>query len=223
MVADSVYLTPSEWQAMATGIDFTDFEDADLEALIARASVLAETEANLPRTGSFLETEYENEQHSWRPASRSVYLYNWPVVSVEEMRLRVTPTTTVDIPTTEVYINNTRHYIEVSYLAVLTGFGIAPELANLGLMEPTIEVDYTAGYATIPQDIKEAVAMIASMLLLSNKLFAEGTVGVVAFAIGSYQVSFANNKMGGPAGLSELVPEQARRILRGYNSGPYVR
>jgi len=206
---------------MSTGVDFTGLSDPDKEALIARASRLAESEAGLPRDGSFLVTEYVNEQHDWRRATRRAYLYNRPIISLDEVRLRVGAETTAVIPAEQVYVNNTGGYIEASSLAL--AFGIAPEIITLGLSEPQLEVDYTAGYETIPADIKEAVAMIASVLYLSKKLFEEGTAGAVSFTIGSYMVSFANNKVGGLAGLSNLVPEAAKLILRGYKSAPYVR
>jgi len=214
-MADTVYLTPTEWQDLATGIDFSALTNAEMEALIARASALAEAEAGLANGGSWLLTEYINEQHSWRQTHRA-YLYNWPVSELTEVRIRVGAQTSATIQGTEVYVNNTAHHIEISSLAL--AFGIAPDIVSLGLAEPVVEVDYIAGYEIIPDDIKHAVAIIAASLYLSKLLFEEGTAGVVSFTIGSYQVSFGTKQLGGVAGFANFVPDQAKLLLRGYKS-----
>jgi len=222
-MADLVYLTPAEWADMAQGIDFSDLTDPEMEAIIERASLLAESAASLPMGGSWLETDYVNEQHPWRHNSRRVYLYNWPVTDVTEVRLRVGASTSAAIQGTEIYTNNSGRYIEISALAL--AFGIAPAIVSLGLAEPEVEVDYTAGYATIPDDLKTAVAIIASAQLVNKQAFEEGTAGVASFTIGSYMVSFSQRgvESSGLAGFSNYVPDAAKLILRGYKHAPFLR
>lgn len=213
---DTVYLTPAEWQLMAMGIDFTSLTNDEIEALIARASRVAESYAGLARNGSWLETEYVNEQHPWNRGGNThrVYLFNQPIVSVDALRIRIGATSSAVIQGTELYTNNTGGYVEISSLAL--AFGVAPEIISLGLATPEIEVDYTAGYSTIPEDIKQAVAIIASAMWLNKKLFEEGSAGVVSFTIGSYQVSFGTKTIGGLAGFSNFVPDEAKLLLSSY-------
>jgi len=219
-MVDTVYLTPSEWQTMTQGVDFTVLTEAQMEALIDRASRLAESEAGVPLGGSWLATDYENEQHSWRSTHR-IYLYHWPVQTLSEVRIRVGAQTSAVIQATEIYMNNTAHYVEISSLAL--AFGVAPDIVSLGLAEPVVEVDYTAGYDVIPNDIKEAVAIIASAQYLNKKLFEEGSAGVVSFTIGSYQVSYGTKQLGGVAGFGNYIPDAAKTLLRGYRFAPYLR
>ena len=221
MPPDTVYLTPAEWQALALGIDFTELDNAEMEALIARASRLAEGEAGLSTLGSWLLTVYLNEQHPWRGGTHRVYLYNWPIISIEAVRIRVGANTSATIQASEIYTNQAGHYIEISSLAL--AFGIAPDIVSLGLAQPEVEVDYTAGYETIPDSIKHAVAIIASALYLHKRVFEEGTAGVVSFTIGSYQVSFGTKQLGGVAGFGNFVPDEAKTLLRGFKSAPFLR
>lgn len=208
-MADTVYLTPAEWQAMATGIDFSGLTDPEMEVLIARASRLVNSYVGQ----SLLLTEYENEQHPWRN-TRRVYLYNWPVTEVTAVRIRIGAETTATLQASEIYTNNTGHYIEASTLAL--AFGVTPAIISLGLYEPEVEVDYSAGYETIPDDVKDATAIIASSLYLSKILFEEGTAGVVSYTIGSYQVSFGTKQLGGVAGYANYVPDIAKELLADY-------
>lgn len=210
-MADTVYLTPEEWQAMATGIDFSGLTDPEMEALIARASRLV----NAYVGQSLLLTEYENEQHPWRH-TRRVYLYNWPVTEVTAVRIRIGAETTATLQASEIYTNNTGHYIEASTLAL--AFGVTPSIISLGLYEPEVEVDYSAGYETIPDDVKDATAIIASSLFLAKGLFEEGTAGVVSYTIGSYQVSFGTKQLGGVAGFANYIPDIAKELLDDYKS-----
>lgn len=218
-MTDSVYLTPDEWQNMATGIDFSTLTTDEMEALIEQASLLAEAEAGMANGGTWLLKEY-SEQHVWR-ATHRVYVYNWPVISVGSLALRVGAQVSASIPLLDLYINNGGHWIEVSSLAL--AFGVAPEIVSLGLAQPIVEVTYTAGYDVIPSDIKYAVAIIASAVWLNKKLFEEGTAGVVSFTIGSYQVSFGTKQLGGVAGFGNFVPDQAKFLLRSYKFAPFLR
>lgn len=215
-MADTVYLTPAEWQNMMTGMDFTGLSNPQLEALIQQASTYVDNEVG---GQSLLLTEYLNEEHPWRMSnSRRAYPYNKPLVSVEEVRLRVTPTNSQVITSGAIYLNKTAGYVEVDTLALT--FGVAEPLIPFGIVEPQLEIDYTAGFETIPLAVKVATAMSAVGVAIDQELVGQGTAGVLSFTIGSYMATYGNKFLGGMAGFSNFMPAPAKYLLRSLGRSP---
>lgn len=215
-MADTVYLTPAEWQDMMTGMDFAGLSDPQIAALIQQASAYVDTEVG---GQSLLLTQYVNEEHPWRFSnSRRAYPYNHPLVSCEAVRLRVTPTGSQAISSGAIYINKTGHYIEIDTLALT--FGVAEPLIPFGIVEPQLEIDYTAGFETIPFPIKVATAMSAVGVAIDQDLVATGSAGPLSFTIGSYMATYGNKFLGGIAGFSNFMPAPAKMLLKGYGRSP---
>jgi hypothetical protein len=153
----SNYLTPARYRQMAFGVDLSAYEDAGLRSILTRASALVNTYTAapmLPKPHDFRGGVIDDEQHPWNvgtnvfPPTRRIYLWHRPIKSITRLTIDVTSGMHVDIGGTDIYVNNTEGYVEVTALAAVT-FGIFPQavVPNLGLLIPTARADYAYGWS----------------------------------------------------------------------------
>ena len=150
------YLTPERYRQMAFGLDVSAYEDVELRSTLTRASALVNTYCAvpmLPKPYDFRGGSIVGEQHPWHtgtvviPPTRRIYVWHRPIKAVTEISIHVTSLMHINIGGTDIYINNSEGYLEVTALAAVT-FGIFPQavVPNLGLLVPVAEVAYTYGW-----------------------------------------------------------------------------
>ncbi len=153
----AVYLTPQRFREMGFGIDISELDDTELAALIAQATTVVNGYCNVPRipqAHSFLGGTIKREQHPWRYpvwpndlGQRRVYFFHWPILAIQQFRIKVTNTQYLEIAPTELMINFTERYAEVVSLAITSqGLFNALVIPNVGLATPIAETDYTYGW-----------------------------------------------------------------------------
>jgi hypothetical protein len=154
-----LYVTPEKYRTMGFGIDLEGVEDVELASTLSRAQSIAEAYCSvpkLPKAHSFLGgviTPERPETHRWRlpdnefdQPQRRIYPFHWPVKSVEQCRIYVTNTQYLNIPPTELFINNTERYLEVISL-LISGYGLfGMILPTMGLYQPQSKTAYTYGF-----------------------------------------------------------------------------
>lgn len=152
-----LYLTPEKFRTMGFGLDFTDIEDVALRSTLHRASAVVEAYCNVPlqpQRYDFRGGTMTGERHEWssdaydRPMPYRFWPWAQPVLAVSEFRVYSTPDVYVAIDPTEMFINNSAGWIEVSSLK-LTQFGIfgAGVVTTLiGMYHPVAQATYTYGY-----------------------------------------------------------------------------
>jgi hypothetical protein len=137
-------------------MDLTDVDDAELRSVISRASSLVNTfcaAPNLPQRHDFRGGSITREQHAWRmgtdyyTGTRRVYVWHKPVKSITSLAIRVTNNMSVSLSASDLFINNSEGYVEVTSLAAVS-FGIYPigVVPNLGLYIPVAEITYDYGW-----------------------------------------------------------------------------
>lgn len=153
-----IYITPSRYRAAGFGIDVSDMEDAELAAVLRRASSLVDTYCAIPLLPSrhdFRGGSITNEQLPWRlgtetwtriNGTRRVYFKHPPIQTVTSFVVKFTNTYQVEIDPANLYINRIEGWAEVVSLAAVVS-GMYPVGINFGLYTPVAEVSYTYGYA----------------------------------------------------------------------------
>lgn len=152
-----MYLTPQRFREMGFGIDVSELDDAELQALAVGASAVVDAYCNVPRLPQkhdFRGGTITGEQHQWRIpwgptdiGQRRMYLFHGPIQTVTRFRIYVTNTQYLEILPSELMINQTERYFEVVSLAITSqGLFNALIIPNVGLATPVAKTDYTYGW-----------------------------------------------------------------------------
>lgn len=173
-------------------------EDSKLTTIVAATNTFVETYCNR----AFEEAEYTEELYDG-PGSSVLCLKNWPVSEVAE----------VIVEDTEVE-ERTEIDGEGYYLDAEAGILHNNDLWNRG--RGIITVTYTAGYETIPDDLKFAVLELASYFRNMS-----GKSGIRSESLGSYSYSLMNDlsSMGGELTIPSVV---IKNILDRYKSSYFA-
>ena len=148
------YLTPATLRVLGTGLQMEDVPDSDLAGWIETAESLIDEEMGFDEQNSLgFAPGIRHEKQSWDPATRRVNPTSIPVPvqTVNQFNIVVSqnPGTgtyvLASVRPTLVIINNDYGYLESVDLAVAL-YSIAPILAQLGMMEPFVDLIYTASY-----------------------------------------------------------------------------
>jgi hypothetical protein len=149
------YVTPERFKTMGFGVDLDAVEDFELRAVLRRASdrVNSMTAApGLPVPHDFRGGSITAEEHHWDMGngvttgpSRTVHLWHTPILSVSDLRIRLTNTQGIVFDSAELMVFDKE--VEIVSLAMtsagLFGSYVVPEI---GLAEPRVQADYTYGY-----------------------------------------------------------------------------
>ena len=152
-----MYLTPARFREMGFGIDISELDDEELAALIAQASTVVDAYCNVPRIPQkhdFRGGSITKEEHTWKLpktdldyGQRRVYLYHWPILKINDFKIYVTNTQYVGISASELFINNSEHWVEiVSYAVTHVGTFGAFIVPNIGLATPVMKIAYDYGW-----------------------------------------------------------------------------
>jgi hypothetical protein len=196
-------LTPEKYRTMGFGIDLEGIEDVELASILSRAQSIAYgycAVPRLPRPHSFLGgviTPENPEEHRWRlpdnefdQPQRRVYPYHWPIKSLEQLRIYVTNTQYINVPPSEVFVNNTERYFEIISL-LLTGYGLfGLILPTMGLYTPVSKTAYTYGYefdvageVLYPTDARTYRAQNQHWVADSAKVYLDGAEQTTGFKV----------------------------------------
>lgn len=183
-------ITLAEFKTFA-GITGTA-EDAQLTPMIAMVNkyLVDYTDRDIE------ETSYEDEVYDG-PGTIALQLRNYPVSEVSEVLCNnveveeVTYSDRIDSGTDGYWIKNPE-------LGILWRSGLWPRGRGI------ILVSYTAGYETVPDDLKYAAYVAASYLRRIQK-----KIGIISESLGSYAYSLANPSNGRSlfenAGVAEIL------------------
>jgi hypothetical protein len=151
-----MYLTPDQFRAMDFGVNVADLSEAQLTARLRSASADVDSYCAvplIPQKYSFAGGIVTGETHTWvidpysnRP-NRRAFPTHTPLVSVETMRIHVTPDQYVEIDPDHVFYSQDEGWIE-PFDAALTSYGLfgAGVLPFIGMTQPYVLLDYTYGY-----------------------------------------------------------------------------
>jgi len=147
-----LYVTPEKYRTQGFGIELADIEDVELAAILERASSLAEGYCAVPVGHSFFGGSVVGEQHDWtlpinplELGRRRIWPLHWPILAVSSLRVNATNTQYVDVAPSELFINNTDRYVEVTSFA-FTNVGLfGAGIAGIGLISPVASISYTYG------------------------------------------------------------------------------
>lgn len=154
------------------------------------------------------------EKHNYRQDTRRVYPNNRPVLSVQGMDVWVTTGQKATFQLTDLFVNYTAGYVEVTSLASVT-YSLFPAIVNMGLIVPVAEITYTYGFATPPDDIKDATAIITTESLGLASLAKQGFAAVASADIGDISIRTSRPVREIHGGS---IPPQAIGLLEGYRN-----
>jgi Phage gp6-like head-tail connector protein len=148
------------------------------------------------------ETAYENELYDGS-ATTALNLNNYPIVSIEE----------VLVYNTEIEVVSYSDRVETGtdgYWIKDAENGVLYRNAGWPIGRGVISISYTAGYDTIPNNLKYAALQAASYLRKVGK-----KVGLASESLGSYSYSLISGAMNGKsifqnAGVQEIIDAYTR-------------
>lgn len=150
-----MYLTPAQFRRMGYGSKVADLTDAELAAVLMRASSAVDSHCavpTIPQKHDFRGGSIVGETHTWRVdlydtmPTRRVFLYHRPVLAASSMRIYATAQQYLEIPASELYYESSEGWIEPASSG-LTGYGLfgATVLPFVGFQQPHVVVNYTYG------------------------------------------------------------------------------
>ena len=152
-----LYLTPSRYRTMGTGIDTTDISDATLQSILQSASAAVNAYCHAPQGYSFLGGHVIDEEHLWnvstqwrpRPSTR-VWPYMRPLGEVSNLRINVTRTQYVDFAPTQIFTNHSLGYLEP--VAIPATMALYTSVPPWLLSQPVAYVTYDYGFSETVTD-----------------------------------------------------------------------
>lgn len=207
------YLTIDEFRdyemASLVNPDGSDVSDDQIENHIRVASKAIDAFC-----GQKFGLQRATERHTYRQDTRRIYPNNRPVVSVQGLSIWVTTGQRATFQLSDVFVNYTGGYVEITSLASVT-YSLFPAIVNMGLIVPVAEITYTYGFPTIPDDIKDAAAIITTEYLGLSSLAKQGFSGVASADIGDIRVRTSKPIRDVHGGN---IPPQAIGLLEGYRN-----
>lgn len=169
-----MYLTPSRFRALGTGLDLSGKTDSDLASILWAAAEAVNAAIGAPDGYSFLGGTVTDEEHQWRVASRipkqtdgRVWPYMRPVRTVESFRVNVTKTQYISFTGEQLFVQRDLGYVEPVAAPNTTALftSIPPWL----LTSPVGSLDYTYGFEQIASD--ELLATVSGGTLRAGHQF----------------------------------------------------
>lgn len=189
--------------------DGTDSTDGRLERLIGIASTMVDGYC-----GFSFKYRTSTEDHEWDQTTRRVYPYKRPIVSVTSLDVYVSNQQHATFSPSDLYVNSTQNYVEVTSLANVT-YSLFPAIVALGLIETVAKITYVHGYSVTPQDIKDATALIAIDLASRDSLYQSGMGQLTRLTVGDTTMErLPQSTSGKHSALA--IPPTAAAILDQY-------
>ena len=146
-----LYLTPTRYRAMGTGIDLSGMSDATLQSILQASSAAVNAYCHVPEGYSFHGGHVIDEEHLWnvstqwraRPSNR-VWPYMRPLLEVESLRINVTRTQYVDFTPQQIFVHHALGYLEP--VAVPATMALYTSVPPWLLSAPVATVTYDYGF-----------------------------------------------------------------------------
>ena len=175
------YLSVAEFESYELGVA-SDLSNTAVEKYIGIAENLVNGYILRPK-GLHNQT-ITAEKHEFNTKSTRVYPYVTPVTSVASYVVRIAANNTWTYGLGGVYINNDEGFVEATEVS-----GVSQQISSLllqnSLYKAITELTYTAGYTTIPEDIKSATALQVNDLISQRHWAAQGLQAVKNAKLGA--------------------------------------
>lgn len=205
------YITVDQFREYEMGVltnpDGTDMGDRKLERFLKVATSLVDS-----YTQQSFQLRQDTERHKWVQSTRRIYPYRKPINSLSSLTVYVSAQQSASFTVNDVYVNKDRNYFEVTSLANVT-YSLFPVMVNLGLIEPVAVLTYTSGTAEVPDDVKDATAIIAAHLIAEESLNQQGLGAMSELTVGSMTMK---RHMPEPGVRFDGIPGTAAAILDQY-------
>jgi hypothetical protein len=200
----SQYVTSAEFGAAGFGSDVSGLAAGELDNVLIRASSMVDR-----FVGGTLRSQTVFEVADWRGASRRVYPKYQPFATLRAMLVRISTTQTAQFTTQDVVANLQGGYFEILSYAVAS-YALFGALQNLGFVANIVEFWYDHGFTQLamPQDVKDACGMIASVLLTERSIEVGGFSGYEQIKQGQQSFTFR--------GETYEIPLKAAQLLSQY-------
>lgn len=205
------YITADQFREYDMGV-LTDFDGNDLgDRKIERYIKVASSLVDAYTQQSF-QYRQDTEKHKWVQSTRRIYPYRRPISSLVSLSVFVSAQQSASFTVNDVYTNKDRNYFEVTSLANVT-YSLFPVMVNLGLIEPVAVLTYISGYGEVPEDVKDATAIITSHILAENALDRQGLGAMSELTVGSMTMK---RHLPEPGVRFDGIPGTAAAILDQY-------
>lgn len=170
-----LYLTPTRYRSMGTGIDVSAKTDNDLHALLLGASQMVNSAVHAPEGYSFLGGSVSEEEHNWRvgdvyrgqkPQAR-VWPYMRPLISASALRINIARNQSISFDASQMFIQTALGYVEPTVTPNTTALysSVPPWL----LSSPVAYLTYAYGWNEVVTD--ERPATLSGGVLQGNHQF----------------------------------------------------
>jgi hypothetical protein len=169
-----LYLTPTRYRNLGTGVDLSDTTDAELNATLAAASAEVNTVCHAPLHYSFLGGSVTAEEHNWPYPKRApkttdgrIWPYMRPLIDASLLRVNVTRTQYIDFTSEQLFVQRDMGYVEPVAAPNTTALftSVPPYL----LTSPVSYLDYEYGFDI--REIDEPLATISGGSLQAANQF----------------------------------------------------
>lgn len=169
-----MYLTPSRFRALGTGLDLSGKTDEELSSILWAAREAVNAAVGAPDGYSFLGGTVTDEEHQWRVASRipkatdgRVWPLMRPVRTVDGFRVNVTRTQYITFTDEQLFVQRDLGYVEPVAAPNTTALftSVPPWL----LTSPVGYLDYTYGFEQVATD--ELLATVSGGTLRAGHQF----------------------------------------------------
>jgi hypothetical protein len=205
------YITVDQFREYEMGVltnaDGSDMGNRKLERFLKVASSLVDS-----YTQQSFQLRQDTERHKWVQATRRIYPYRRPISSIVSLTVNVSAQQSAAFTVNDIFVNKDRNYFEVTSLATVT-YSLFPVLVNLGLIEPVAILTYVSGYPEVPEDVKDATAIIAAHLIAEDSLDKQGLAAMSELTVGSMSMK---RHMPEPGVRFGGIPGTAAAILDQY-------
>jgi hypothetical protein len=211
------YLTVPEFREYELGDltlpDGSEVSDQKIRSVVKMASSMIDS-----YVGYSFDHRRSTERHKWDQHTRRIYPRHKGIESVEAVRIYVSAQQSAAFTVNDIFINDDRGYVEITSLANVT-YSLFPAIVALGMIEPVAEITYTHGKTNIPQDIKDATALIVVDLLAKDNIAKQGLQGITRLRVGEMEIYADQAGSGGSrSGRDPLasIPLAATVMLDAY-------
>lgn len=218
MAAENL-ITTDELAEYAPDLDTSQFSTTTLSGMISRASDQIKKYCNV---SGFIEASVENERDRARINASGEL-----VISVRRRPLSQGNVSAIRLRQVDVLVDleltsgsNDIYFVPEGggYLVYPSNYLISHGTGLITLRGSNVfyEIDYTAGYSEIPDDLKEAATLWVRHLVQRKK----NPLGAESFSQGSFSLRFGGPRGGGDENSINKLLAEAKSIL---NDGDYVR
>ena len=140
-----------------------------------------------------------------------IQLKHKPIISLTSVVITTTPSNTINLDVDEIRINNNAGYLEYLYDATIPNYTICiTDWASSDII-PVATVNYTAGYSTVPDQVKKAAITLCEQLI---REFKDNDKSLSGFTIGKYTERYTDSK--GKKGRGEIGSDEVLQLLKKY-------